>query len=160
LRLSDRQSQPFLHTPHNESAPQFSPDGRWLVYVSNETGRSEIYARPYPGPGRERPISTDGGTEPVWNRHGRELFYRNGNKMMAVDITTQPSFSASKPIVLFEGQYLPSGFDFPNYDISPNGQQFLMLKGSEQPGAAPTQINVVMNWTEELKQKVPAGSKK
>ena len=89
----------------NESAPQFSPDGHWLAYVSDESGRYETYVQPYPGPGGKRQISTDGGTEPVWNRNGRELFYRSGNKMMAVDITTQPGFAAGKPRMLFEGPY-------------------------------------------------------
>jgi Tol biopolymer transport system component/predicted Ser/Thr protein kinase len=160
LRLSDRKPQPFLQTPVNKSVPLFSPDGRWLVYVSTESGRPEIYAQPYPGPGGKRQITTEGGSEPVWNRNDRELFYRNGNKMMAVDITTQPSFSAGKPRVLFDGQYLPSGLDIPNYDVSADGQHFLMLKPAEQAQAAPMQINVVLNWFEELKQKVPAGSKK
>src|SRR6267378_1207493 len=103
--------------------------------------------------------STEGGTEPVWNPNGRELFYRSGDKMMAVDITTEPSFAAGKPRVLFEGQYVPTPASFPNYDVTPDGQRFLMLKPSEQAQATPTQINVVLNWFEELKQKVPTGKK-
>ena len=105
LRMSDRKAQPFLRTPFNEAAPRFSPDGRWLAYISDESGRYEIYVQPYPGPGGKWQISTEGGTEPVWNPNGRELFYRNGDKMMAVDIATQPGFSAGKPRMLFEGQY-------------------------------------------------------
>ena len=89
-----RKAQPFLRTPFNESAPRFSPDGRWLAYISDESGRYEIYVQPYPGPGGKWQISTEGGTEPVWNPNGRELFYRSGDKMMAVDITTQPGFAA------------------------------------------------------------------
>ncbi len=76
-----RKAQPFLRTPFNESAARFSPDGRWLAYVSDESGRYEVYVQPYPGPGGKRQISTEGGTEPVWSRNGRELFYRNGKKM-------------------------------------------------------------------------------
>ena len=95
----------------------------------------------------------------MWNPNGRELFYRSGNKMMAVEITTQPSFSAGRPRMLFEGQYVPTPVTFPNYDVSPDGQRFLMIKPSEQAQAAPTQINVVLNWFEELKQKVPVGKK-
>jgi Tol biopolymer transport system component len=159
LRLGDRKAQPFLRTPFNESVPQFSPDGRWLAYISNESGSNEIYVQPYPGPGGKRQISTDGGTEPVWNRNGRELFYRSGDKMMAVDIATQPGFAVGKPRMLFEGPYVLTFGTFPNYDVSPDGQRFLMLKPSETAGAAPTQINVVLNWFEELKQKVPAGKK-
>ena len=158
LRLSDRKPQPFLRTPYNEAVPRFSPDGRWLAYVSDESGRYEVYMQPYPGPGGKSQISTDGGTEPVWNPNGRELFYRSGDKMMAVDITTQASVSAGKPRMLFEGPYVPTGVTHPNYDISPDGQRFLMIKQSEQE-SAPTQVNVVLNWFEELKQKVPMGKK-
>ena len=160
LHVSDRKAQPFIRTPFNETVPQFFPlDGRWLAFVSNESGRNEIYVQAYLGPGGKWQISTDGGTEPVWNRNGRELFYRNGNKMMAVDITTQPGFSAGKPHILFEGPYVPTPATFPNYDVSLDGQRFLMLKPSEQEQAAQTQINVVLNWFEELKQRVPAGTK-
>ena len=115
--------------------------------------------QPYPGPGGKWPISVEGGREPVWNRNGRELFYRSGDKMMAVDIATQPSFAAGKPRVLFEGQYEPTVFTAPNYDVSPDGQRFLMLKRSEKEAATPTQINVVLNWVEELKRRVPSGKK-
>ncbi|MGB2663038.1 MAG: protein kinase [Candidatus Acidiferrum sp.] len=159
LRLSDRKAQPFLQTPFNESVPQFSPDGHWLSYVSDESGRWEIYVQPYPGPGGKWQISTDGGMEPVWNPNGREIFYRKGDKMMAVDISTQPSFSAGKPRILFEGRYERTPATGPNYDVSPDGQRFLMLKSSEQEVAAPTQINVVLNWFEELKRRVPAEKK-
>jgi Tol biopolymer transport system component len=157
LRLSDRKAQPFLRTRFNESVPRFSPDGRWLAYISNESGRWEIYVQSYPGPGGKWQISTEGGTEPVWNRNGRELFYRSGGKMMAVDIVSQPGFSGGKPRVLFEGRYTPAPGTTPNYDVSPDGQRFLMIKPSEASEAAPTQIQVVLNWFEELKRRVPAG---
>jgi eukaryotic-like serine/threonine-protein kinase len=159
LRLGERKAQPFLRTPFNEAAPQFSPDGRWLAYISDESGRNEIYVQPYPGPGGKWQISTEGGREPLWNRNGRELFYRSGNKMMAVQITTQPSFSAGTPKVLFEGQYQLLALSTPNYDVSPDGQRFLMLKPIDQAAAAPTQINVVLNWFEELNRRVPPATK-
>jgi serine/threonine protein kinase/Tol biopolymer transport system component len=159
LRLSDRKAQPFLRTRFNETAPRFSPDGRWLAYVSDESGRFEIYVQPYPGPGGKWQISTEGAMDPVWNPNGRELFYRSGNKMMAVDIATQPSFVAGKPRMLFEGPYVLPSVPISNYDVSPDGQRFLMLKPSEAGEAAPTQINVVLNWFEELKRRVPAGTK-
>ena len=154
-----RKAQMFLRTPFNESVPRFSPDGRWVAYISNESSRNEIYVQPYPGPGGKWQISTDGGTEPVWNPNGRELFFRNGDKMWAVDITTQPSFAAGKPRLLFHGPYLLSPATSSNYDVSSDGQRFLMVKPNEQEQTAPTQINVVQNWFEELKQKVPAGNK-
>jgi Tol biopolymer transport system component len=159
LRLSDRKAQPFLQAAFNGQAPRFSPDEHWLAYVSDETGHFEVYVQPYPGPGGKWQISTDGGMEPAWNPNGRELFYRSGRKMMAVEIATQPGFTAGKPRVLFEGDYVPTPLQFPNYDVSQDGQRFLMLKPSEQEAAAPTQINVVLNWFEELKQRVPPAKK-
>jgi Tol biopolymer transport system component len=160
LRLSDRKAQPFLQTAFNEGAPSFSPDGRWLAYLSNESGRPEIYVQPYPGPGGKWQISTDGGTEPMWNRNGRELFYRSGNKMMAVQVTTQPGFSVGKPTMLFEKEYAKSEFPATGvaYDVSADGQRFLMVKETDQNAAA-AQINVVLNWFEELKRRVPAEKK-
>ncbi len=152
----DRKPRPFLQTPSNESIPMFSPDGRWLAYESDESGREEIYVRPFPGPGSKWQISADGGTEPVWARSGRELFYRNGDKMMAADIATQPSFSARKPKVLFEGHYESYGPFSSYYDVSPDGQRFLMVKENQQ-GTSASQINVVLNWFEELKRRVPSG---
>jgi Tol biopolymer transport system component len=159
LNVGDRQTRPFLETGVYLDAAQFSPNGHWLAYLSAESGRAEIYVQPYPGPGGKWQISTDGGTEPQWNRNGRELFYRNGDKMMAVDISTQPSFAAGKPRQLFEGRYAMSTENAgrANYDISPDGQRFLMIKPVEQQQAGPTQINVVLNWTEELKRLVPTG---
>ena len=160
LRMGNHKAEPFLKTKFDESVPRFSPDGNWLAYISNESGRYEIYVQAYPGPGGKWQISTEGGTEPAWNRNGRELFYRNGDKMMAVDIVTQPSFAAGKPRMLFEGQYFAN--DWPligaAYDVSPDGQRFLMVKASEQAASA-SQINVVLNWFEELKLKVPIGKK-
>jgi eukaryotic-like serine/threonine-protein kinase len=158
LAVKDGKPQPFVQTPANETAPRFSPDGRFIVYASNESGRFEIYVRPYPGPGGKWQISTAGGTEPVWNPKGRELFYREENKMMALDVTTQGAFSAGKPKILFEGPYVPSPRSFQDYDVSPDGQRFLMLKANEQAPVA-GQIAVVLNWFEELKQKVPTGKK-
>jgi serine/threonine-protein kinase len=157
LRLSDRKAQPFLRTPFNESSPRFSPDGRWLAYISDESGRYEVYVQPYPGPGGKWQISTEGGTEPTWNPNGRELFFRNGDKMMTVNIAAQSGFSASKPRMLFEGPYVPSPATATNYSISPDGQRFLMLKPADASDVAPTQINVVLNWFEELKRRVPTG---
>jgi serine/threonine-protein kinase len=154
LRTADRKGQPFLRAPYEETAPAFSPDGRWLANSSNESGRREIIVQPYPGSGGKWQISTDGGQEPVWNPKGGELFYRNGSKVMAVDVDTKSGFSASKPRTLFEGPYLPGGA-FPFFDVSPDGQRLLMLKPVESQ-TAPTQINVALNWFEELKRLVPS----
>jgi eukaryotic-like serine/threonine-protein kinase len=153
----DRRPHPFLQTPFNEGGPIFSPDGGWLAYQSDESGRLEIYVRSFPGPGGKWPISTEGGTEPVWARNGRELFYRNGDKLMAAAVETKPTFVAAKPKLLFEAHYETGLYpSFPSYDVSPDGQRFLMIKPSEQESAA-TQINVVLNWSEDLKRRVPTG---
>ena len=159
MSVKDRKPQLFLRTPFNESVPRFSPDGHWMAYLSNESGRNEIYVRPFPGPGAKLQISVDGGTEPAWNPTGRELFFRDGDKMMVVEIALQPTLTASKPRVLFEGQFLASPATKPNYDVSRDGQRFLMVKAGAAGEAAPTQINVVFNWFEELKRLVPAVKK-
>jgi serine/threonine-protein kinase len=155
----DRKTRPFLQTPSNDGGPAFSPDGRWLAYQSGESGRWEVYVRPFPGPGGKLQISTDGGTEPVWARNGRELFYRNGDKMMATAVEAKPTFSAAKPRLLFEGHFEAyiNSFD-PNYDVSSDGRRFLMVKASEQESAA-TQLNVVLNWSDELRRLAPAGKR-
>ena len=154
FRLGDRKFQPFLQTRFNEIAPRFSPDGRWLAYASDESGRFEIYVQPYPGPGGKWQISTEGGREPVWARNG-ELFYRNGEKTMVVETTTRPTFSAGNPKVLFEGRYA-NYQSLPDYDVTPDGQRFLFLKAGEE---ARSEINVVLNWQEELREKAPAEKK-
>jgi Tol biopolymer transport system component len=114
-----------------------SPDGRWLAYVSNESGGYEVYVQPFPGPGRKWQVSTEGGTEPVWSRNGRELFYRSGRKMMAVDIATGPAFAAGIPKMLFDGDYarLTTVFGGQNYDVTPDGQHFIMVLGKEAAAA-------------------------
>ncbi len=149
----EREPQLFLQTPFNETMPVFSPDGHWLAYRSDESGRYEVYVQPYPGPGGKWQISTEGGNEPLWARNGGELFYRNGEQLMAVDITTQPGFSAGTPHLLFEGQYhFQPGASLSNYDVTPDGQRFIMIKSDAQEAR---QINVVLNWFEELKRLVP-----
>ncbi|MGH9256649.1 MAG: protein kinase domain-containing protein [Vicinamibacterales bacterium] len=158
VSVKDHKRSLFLGTPATEGAPRFSPDGRWLAYVSDESGRPEIYVQPYPGPGGKWQISTDSGIEPVWNPNGRELFYRSGNRMMAVPVATQPTFSAGRPTVLFEGEYLASPFPATGvtYDVTRDGQRFLMIKDAQSASAA--QFNVVVNWLEELRRLVPTGN--
>jgi Tol biopolymer transport system component len=111
LDMKDRKAVPFLRTPFYEVGV-FSPDGRWMAYVSNESGHYEVYVQPYPRPGGKWQISTDGGMDARWSANGRELTYRSGDKMMAVDINTQPAFSASNPKMLFEGPYVPPSPNF------------------------------------------------
>ncbi len=155
LQLPERETQPFVQTPFYEGVPQFSPDGRWVAYPSDESGRWEIYVRPYPRQEAKWQISTDGGTEPVWNPNGRELFYRSGNSMMAVDVTSKPVFRAGRPRVLFAGHYVLSAGGPTNYDVSPDGRRFLMVQRSGQDQTTPTQIVTVLNWFDELKRLAP-----
>ncbi len=146
----------LLETSFNEHTPKLSPDDRWLAYVSNESGRDEIYVSPFPGSGKVQ-ISTEGGMEPMWSRDGRELFYRNGEKMMAVAISAGPELSPGKPTLLFEGRYdLIEGPGASNYDVTPDGQGFVMIRTPEGPESlGTTQITLVQNWFEELRQLAP-----
>lgn len=132
LRMDDREAFPFLATPALEGAPRFSPDGQWLAYISSESGRVEVYVQQLAGIRGKWPISTGGGVEPVWNPNGQELFYRSGNRMMAVAITTKPNFAAGQPRMLFERQYGLTQLPATNqaYDVSPDGQRFLMIKAA------------------------------
>jgi serine/threonine-protein kinase len=141
----------FLDSDFNEQRPRFSPDGRWLAYYSDESGRGEIYVRSFPNPEERREkISTEGSELGLaWAPDGRELFYLNGNTMMTVDIETEPDFIAGTPQVLFEAPFPVS----PEFDVTPDGQRFLMVQIGEQQGAG--LINVVLNWFEELKDLVP-----
>jgi len=149
----DRTTFPIIATEFDEHSPMFSPDGHWLAYVSGRSGREEVCVQAYPGSGPWHQVSTDGGREPVWSRDGRELFYRSGDRMMVVDVAAGPELSIGLPRVLFEGHYL-MGFGGGNmYDVTPDGQRFLMVR--QPPDAAPTEIRVVLNWAEELKRLVP-----
>jgi len=150
---------PFLETPFAEGGPALSPDGRWMAYVAGESGRNEVYVRPFPGAGEKVTISTDGGNEPVWSPTGREIFYRSGDAMMSVSVSTGPTLNPGKPQRLFEKPYEPTQALWANYDVAADGQRFLMLKTVERP-EAPAQINVVMNWYEELKRLAPPGAGK
>jgi serine/threonine protein kinase/Tol biopolymer transport system component len=143
-------SSPFVTTSFNEHEAKFAPDGRWLAYQSNDSGRNEVYVKPYPGPGRTLMVSTDGGRDPVWSPDGRELFYLDvsGRKMMVVSFTNEPIARVGTPRLLFEGDY-DSG-DARQYDVAPVGQRFLMIKRNPLRS-----VNVVLNWFEELERLVP-----
>ena len=158
LRLDgSRRAQPVLNTQFNEWAGRLSPDGRWMAYASDESGRREIYLRRYPEPGGRLPISTSGGDEPVWSRDGAELFYRNGDQMMAVTIGGGSAPAVGTARLQFEGHYQVSDAGIAGYDVSPD-RRFLMIASSaaEQPV---NQITVVLNWSEELKRTLAAGAR-
>jgi len=137
--------RPFKNTAAAERQGSLSPDGHWMAYVSNESGRSEIYVEPVPGPGGRRQISSNGGEEPRWVRNGGEITYRNGSKMMSVLVQIQPAFQMGRPIELFDSKF-DRGFGVAGYDVTPDGHAFLLMRG-EHP--APTEIRVVIGWPTE-----------
>ena len=149
---------PFLGTPAEERGVSFSPNAQWLAYVSNETGQDDIYVRPYPGPGGQISLSRGGGQEAVWGPDGTELFYRNGDQLMVVDVETGQTFSASAPAPVMAAPYTrdnaAGGGGNPNYDLAPDGQQFVFVEHDSGPQNN-QEINVVLNWTQELLERVP-----
>ena len=145
-------------TKKPEALPYFSPDGRYLAYVSGESGGSEVYVQTFPGPGGKWQVSTAGGTEPRWSRDGKELFYRtrNGDALMAVPVALSPSFSFGAPRKLFEAPYaMVGGVD--NYDVAPDGR-FLFMKNVE--GTSRLSLELVLNWPTELARLAPPGGTK
>jgi serine/threonine-protein kinase len=160
----DRTPRPFLQTTANERWPDFSPDGRWLAYASDDSGRDEVYVQPYPGPGPRHSISAQGGTQPAWAPNGRELFYtvpdpnaRTG-KMMAVDVALTPTFTAGVPRPLESVVQITSPTR--GYDVSADGRFITVREIERSPEPPPAHMVLVLNWVEELKQRVPAGQKK
>jgi len=152
--------QPLINTRFNEFHPTISPSGRWLAYSSDESGRAEIYIKTYPGPGGAIPVTTDGGREPVWDPSEKELYYRDdtGDKLFKVSIITEPAVQVGSPELLFEGRFMASSSLWGrNYDISPQGDFFILIEEGETLPAA--QVNVVVNWFEELKRLAPTGKK-
>jgi serine/threonine-protein kinase len=150
----DSKPRVIIRTPFVENFPRLSPDGRWLAYASDESGRADVLVQAFPASGGRSQISSDGGTEPVWSRDGRELFYVNGDKMMAVEITTTPVFRAGAPRLLFEGRYLLSPNGVAAYDVAADGRRFLRVQPMH-PDPPTNQIHVVQNWFQELKRLVP-----
>ena len=148
MPLAGGPAQPIVVTPAYDGGARLSPDGRWMIYVSNDSGRNEVYVRPFPGPERRRPISTEGGGQAVWSPTGREIFYRNGNRMMAVDVTERgDDIELGAPHVLFERRNaFGAGITIANYDVSPDGQHFVMVKDE----AIASRIDLVLNWFAEL----------
>ena len=164
LSIGDRKTRAVIHTAANEMTPEFSPDGRWLAYVSNESGRHEVYVQPYPGPGERHLISTNGGEQPAWSGDGRELFYvQDGGyniggrvpTLMSVKVATAPAFRAGTPEAVFENAALWQAWGR-GYDVAPDGRRFLLALNKEAPTSLPpAQMILVQHWFEELKRLVP-----
>jgi serine/threonine-protein kinase len=153
----NREAKPFLAMPSQQQTGAVSPDGHWIAYQSRESGKAEIYLEAFPAGGSRVQLSTDGGTEPVWARNGKELFYRAGKKLMAVPISVGAGSAPGRPKVLFEGDFM-QGLQLPTYDVSLDGRQFYFLQKSKQ-AEQQARIEIILNWFEELKQRVPTGKK-
>ena len=141
-----------------EGSAKFSPDGKWVAYCSTESGRAEVFVQSWPGPGPKIQISSEGGTDPIWRRDGKELFYRNGDRMMAVTMEMGPPLRAGKPVQLWEGPYShgmssscgPPGPTSANYDVTTDGRRFLMIKDNDRDVKS-TKVVVILNWAQELR---------
>ncbi len=143
----DASPTPLVQTSAEERAPKISPDGRFLAYVSDESGRSEIYVRTFPDGNSRWPVTTTGGTEPLWSRRGDELFYRSGNEILVVAVQTDSTFRFGNPEVAVSGQYVPNPMHT-NYDIHPDGDRFVMVRS----GQGETRMIVALNWFEALRR--------
>ena len=151
----EHKPRPFLRTPFNETDGRFSPDGRWIAYVSDESGRFEVYVRSFVESGEavRHQISTAGGLSPRWRRDGRELFFvASDQKMMAVPVRTGASFEAGAPVALFRtGTVVVSGpRATADYDVSADGQRFLITRSIVAENLLP--LTAVVNWTQDLKR--------
>ncbi len=160
VRLDDRaprQPELFLRTPFDEDLPLFSPDGRWVAYRSNESGRMEVYVAQFPGAAVKRQISIDGGDQPLWAPNGKQLFYANGNRIMSVELNTESGLHPAKSRLLFEKTFSASSADSGiwghTWAVFPDGKRFLFVENPAQPEIR--ELRVVLNWFEELKARVP-----
>jgi Tol biopolymer transport system component len=153
--VSTAAPRPFVATTaFRESWATFSPDGRFVAYTSDESGRDEVYVVPYPGPGGKSQVSRDGGTMPRWNRNGKELLYLSAGKLMSVEVDTSGTFRVLTPRALFNTPPRILTLGLP-YDVSPDGTRFLMLK-SGASAEQQTELRVVINWIDELERAAPA----
>jgi Tol biopolymer transport system component len=158
LRIGvDSLARELLVEEYVEWAPALSPDGMWLAYASTESGRSEVYVRPFPGvDARQERISFSGGDNPIWSRSGRELFYRDEtDQLVAVDVTLNPTFSVGRQTALFSASDFLRGDGHPMYDVTADAQRFVML--ARVPSIGLGELVLVRNWLEELSQMVPPG---
>jgi serine/threonine-protein kinase len=154
--LADGTSRPFLASSAAERAAVFSPDGKYVAYVSDEEGPEEVFVQPFPALDARAKVSVGGGQDPAWSRDGAELFFLSGRRMKVVDVSQTPGFSASRPRELFEAGYLQNwNSTLASYDVSPDGQHFAMVR--QRSGAEGIEIDVVLDWFEELRARDPRG---
>jgi serine/threonine-protein kinase len=144
----ERRPVPLLASINDDKEPRVSPDSKWLAYVSNESGREEVYVRSLSGAGGRLPVSNDGGGEPLWSRDGKRLLYRAGARLIAATIATSPSLLVTARETLFEGPFATDLYH-PNYDVAPDGRSFVMVRPVEEN----RQLVMVVNWIQELRQR-------
>ncbi len=144
---------PFLQEPSLQAAPKFSPNGRYVAYISDESGQPEVYVQPFPEGGRKVTVSNSGGSQVRWSRDGKELFYAEGERLMVVAVSTEGEFSAGLPTELFEHAGLRTVLNYPNYDVSLDGRRFILPEpvGYDETEAPRATIRVVENWFAEFK---------
>jgi serine/threonine protein kinase len=154
LRLETGESELFLRTDSPEGAAEFSPDGRWVAYNSNESGRFEVYVRPFPAGGGKWQISTDGGRHPAWSADGTRLYYPNNDSLMAVDVSSDgATFRAETPVEVLAGHsFYFSGFSR-SYDVADDGRVVAVLESDRENAGDGPRTMLVLNWFEELKQR-------
>jgi len=158
LRLADdgtvEETAPYLETPHMESAPSISPDSRFVGYTSNESGKFEVYVQSFPDPSGKWLVSTDGGSQLRWSRDGKELFYVEGEALISVSISLQPSFSMGSRRKLFSTPELALTTGPQRYDVSADGKRFVTLEVVEP---ASNELRIVQNWYEEFRDRENGG---
>ncbi len=159
MRLDgDRTPRSFFHEPAGEANGQISPDGRWVAYEAVVSSRREIHVAPFSGPGARHQVSTGGGTEPLWSRDGRELFFQSGTQLMAVTVEPGADFAASLPRLVHEGRFVSQINGNTSWSMTPDGARFLRIQ-SVEPERAIKQFELVLNWFSELKPRGSAGGK-
>jgi Tol biopolymer transport system component len=144
----DPTSKAIASTPFIEDMARPSPDGRWVVYVSAESGRDEVFVKPFARPGPQVQISVNGGDEPVWSLDGTRIYYRNEENFMSASIRAGDELEVISRDVLFPDRFMKRSLPHANYDVTPDGRNFLMVQPTQEP-----EVIVVYNWISELKSK-------
>ena len=144
-------AQPWLVSPFSKRSPAISPDGHWLAYTSDESGKEEVYVGAFPGRTGRLQISAAGGTSPRWGTNGGEILYRVGDSLISVAVRTHPAFEILRRSVVFVRSYPQLDVNHANWDVSRDGSRFLFIKAE----SASPDIVMVLNWPEELRRRAP-----
>ena len=149
MSLDETDPNPFVTSPGNDRFAQFSPEGNWVAYTSDASGRDQVFVCSFPDcEDVQRTVAN--GAEPAWSPDGSTIYFRNGNQMLAVDVLEKATMTLGVPRPLFQGQYRSPETYLDSYDIHPDGDRFLMITNTSTD-----EIRIVQNWFEELKERVP-----